>query len=88
LLGGLLFGIATFRAGILPRWAGVLLAVAVLLPLIGSGLFPHPLDRICAVPMGLAMAWLGYALWSELREHASEPAPVSGSLQLGQTSAK
>ena len=26
ILGGLLFGIATFRAAILPRWAGVLLA--------------------------------------------------------------
>ena len=26
ILGGLLFGIATFRAGILPRWAGALLA--------------------------------------------------------------
>src|SRR5262249_48063222 len=28
MLGGLLFGIATFRAGILPRWAAGLLAVA------------------------------------------------------------
>ncbi len=27
MLGGLLFGIATFRAGILPRWAGALLVV-------------------------------------------------------------
>ena len=27
MLGGLLFGIATFRARILPRWAGCLLAV-------------------------------------------------------------
>ena len=31
MLGGLLFGIATFRAGILPRWAGVLLAVGTAL---------------------------------------------------------
>lgn len=27
MFGGLLFGIATFRAGILSRWAGVLLAL-------------------------------------------------------------
>jgi hypothetical protein len=27
MLGGVLFGIATFRAGILPRWAGGLLAI-------------------------------------------------------------
>jgi len=75
LLGGLLFGIATFRAGILPRWAGGLLAFGVVLPLLTSSLLPHPLDRILAVPMGLALAWLGYALWSERRTHASEPIP-------------
>ena len=33
LLGGLLFGIATFRAGILPRWAAGLLAVGAVAPL-------------------------------------------------------
>ena len=31
ILGGLLFGIATFRAGILPRWAGALLALSTVL---------------------------------------------------------
>ena len=71
LLGGLLFGIATFRAGVLPRWAGGLLAFGVLLPILTSSLLPHPLDRILAVPMGLALAWLGYALWSERREIVS-----------------
>jgi hypothetical protein len=75
-LGGLLFGLATFRAGILPRWAAGLLAIAAVSPLLLASLFPHPLDRILAVPMGLALAWLGYALWSERREHASDP--VSG----------
>jgi hypothetical protein len=65
LLGGLLFGIATLRAGILPRWAAGLLAVGIVLPLLGSSLVPHPFDRIFAAPVGLALAWLGYALWSE-----------------------
>jgi hypothetical protein len=88
MLGGLLFGIATFRAGVLPRWAGALLAAGVVLPLLTSGLIPHPLDRILAVPVGLAIAWMGYALWSERRENASQSSPVSGNLQLGQTGAK
>ena len=71
-LGGLLFGIATFRAGILPRWAGGLLAVtAALTPL--AALLPHDIQRLAAMPMGLALAWLGYALWSERREQAAEP---------------
>ena len=70
-LGGLLFGIATFRAGILPRWAGGLLALGALLPLLLSSLVHHPFDRLFAVPVGFALAWMGYALWSERREQAS-----------------
>ena len=86
-LGGLLFGIATLHAGILPRWAGGLLAIAAV-SVLAAALLPHPLDRILAVPMGLALAWLGYALWSELREQAAESVPGKGSLQLRQTGAK
>ncbi|HLF75143.1 MAG TPA: hypothetical protein VI524_12395 [Anaerolineales bacterium] len=77
-LGGLLFGIATLRAGILPRWAGGLLAIGAVSVLAGS-LLSHPLDRILAVPVGLALAWLGYALWSERREQAAQPVPGRGS---------
>jgi hypothetical protein len=84
-LGGLLFGIATLRAGILPRWAANLLAFATVSPLLLASLLPHPLDRILAVPMGLALAWLGYALWSERREQASQPLPGSAKPQLHQT---
>ena len=68
LLGGLLFGVATFRAAVLPRWAGGLLAVGTVLPLLGSSFGAHPFDRLFAVPVGLAVAWLGYALWTERRE--------------------
>ena len=87
-LGGLLFGIATFRAGILSRWAAGLLAVtAVLTPL--AALFPHNIQRFAAVPVGLAVAWLGYALWSERRTQASaEPVPGEGSPLLRQTAAE
>lgn len=72
-LGGLLFGIATLRARILPRWAAVLLMVAAVAPPLLSGLLPHPLDRVLAVPMGIALVWLGYALWSERRAPTVEP---------------
>lgn len=71
MLGGLLLGIATFRAGILPRWASALLAItAALTPT--AALLPHHIQRLAAVPMGLALVWLGYALWSEWREQVSE----------------
>ena len=64
IFGGLLFGIATFRAGILPRWAGALLAISTVLAPIGA-LLPNASQPRLAIPVGIALAWLGYALWSE-----------------------
>jgi len=64
ILGGLLFGIATFRAAILPRWAGALLALSTVLAPIGV-LLPNASQPKIAIPQGFALAWLGYALWSE-----------------------
>lgn len=86
--GGLLLGIATFRAGILSRWAAALLAFGIVLPLLGSALVPHPFDRIFAVPVGFALAWLGYALWTERRTPATEPALGTPNAQLRQAVAK
>jgi hypothetical protein len=79
MLGGLLFGIATFRAHILPRWAAGLLAVAGPLGPVAVGLLPHALERYVGEPLGIALAWLGYALFSERREQASDPVGGSGS---------
>jgi hypothetical protein len=73
MLGGLLFGIATFRAGVLPRWAAGLLAVSGPLAMLMVTLLPHQFERFAAMPMGLAVAWLGYALWAERREKVAEP---------------
>ena len=87
ILGGLLFGIATLRAGILPRWpAGLLAVAAVLTPL--AALLPHDIQRLAGIPVGLALAWLGYALWSERRAQAAEPVLDSGSPQLRRTAAE
>ncbi|WP_246067057.1 hypothetical protein [Paenibacillus koleovorans] len=70
LLGGLMLGIATFRAGILSRGASGLLALGTILPLLLSSLVHHPYDRLLAVPVGVSLAWLGYSLWTERRENA------------------
>lgn len=87
MIGGLLFGIATYRAGILPRGAAGLLAVtAAVTP--AAALLPHDIQRYVGIPVGLAVAWLGYALWIERRVRVSEPVVESESLQLRQTVAK
>ena len=86
IFGGLLFGFATFRAGILPRWPAGLLAVGAALSPVAA-LLPQEYKALVAVPVGLALAWLGYALWSEPREQASEPVPSRTSPQLRPTAA-
>jgi hypothetical protein len=87
LLGGLVFGVATLRAGILSRWAaGVFTGGIGLAP--ATALLPHELAPLVAVPIGLGLVWLGYALWSERREHAASPVRGQGSPQLRPTAAE
>jgi hypothetical protein len=87
MLGGLLFGIATFRAGVLPRLpAGLLAVAATLTPL--AALLPHAQQRYAAVPVALAIAWLGYALWSERRASAAQAAPATVGARLRTAAAK
>ncbi len=85
-LGGLLLGIATLRAGILPRWAGALLATAAL-SVLAAPLLGHPLDRLLAVPMGLALTSLGFALWSGRRANVPGALPTTASPARSQTGA-
>lgn len=70
LLGGLLFGVATFRAGVFPRWAGALLAVGTLFAPVAA-LLPNASQPKVAIPTGLALAWMGYALMTGSQAHAT-----------------
>lgn len=62
LVGGILLGVATVRAGVLPKIPSIVLAVAALATP-AAALLPHELQRYAAIPMGLAFVWLGFALW-------------------------
>jgi hypothetical protein len=87
MLGGLLFGLATLRAGILPRVpAGLLAIAATLTPL--AGLLPHAEQRYAAIPVALALAWLGYTLWSERPTSVCQVAPATVGAQLRPAAAK
>jgi hypothetical protein len=76
ILGGLCFGIATFRAGILPRGAAVLLALGTALAPVAA-LLPLASQPKVAIPTGIALAWMGYALMTEQR---AVTAPVADEL--------
>ena len=75
-LGVILFGAATMRAGVYPRWAGLLLIVGALLQMAeGSPIDETVLHLILTtgrVLFGLGLAWMGYALWSEKRQEAEQ----------------
>jgi hypothetical protein len=75
ILGALLFGIATVRAGILSRWAAGLFGVGALFSP-AFALIPPALGSLAAVPVGLGLAWLGYSLWSERREPGAQRVPA------------
>jgi hypothetical protein len=74
MIGGVLLGIATFRARVLPRWAGALLAMgALLVPF--AAVLPPVHEAKVTLPGGLALVWLGYSLWAEKRQRVVKPVP-------------
>lgn len=72
-IGGLLFGIALYRAGTLARWACALFAVGTLSALALAAL-PESFSRPFAVPVGIALIGLGLSLNQRSRHNQIEPA--------------
>jgi hypothetical protein len=75
LAGGLLFGIALFRAQVLARWATVLLAVGGVITILLS-VMPDAFYRLLAFPNGIALIGLGYSLWTTTRTAPAHTAPA------------
>lgn len=70
-LGWLLFGLVSLRAGILPRWAVLLAMVGPVFWLLGEmGLSLPLLVSVFAI----GVTWLGFALWREKGKALAEPA--------------
>ena len=75
ILGYILFGIATMRAGVLPRWSGLLLIIGSAMFMISEAVplnvsLSHLIVTIGDVIFGAGFVWMGFALWSEKREPA------------------
>lgn len=70
LAGGLVFGIALFRANVLARWASALLAVGGVVT-IALSIMPDAFYRLLALPNGIAMVALGYSLWRTTRPNVA-----------------
>ena len=76
LAGGLIFGIALFRANILSRWAAALLAVGAVATL-AIPLVPQVNFRLFAIPTGVALIGLGHSLWRDQRTPVAQTVPSS-----------
>ena len=66
LVGGLVFGIALHRAGVLARWATALLALGGLASA-ALAVLPDAFYRLIALPNGIALIALGVSLWQSQR---------------------
>jgi hypothetical protein len=79
LLGGLVFGIALYRARVLARWASALLAVGGVVS-VALTVMPDAFYRFLAFPNGIAMIALGYSLWrvTSRTETTTQPAVADG----------
>ncbi len=80
LSGGLLFGIALFRTGVLARWAAALLAASTL-GTAALAVLPEAFDRPMAVPEGIALIGLGVSLWRTQRRAATATGAPAGSIK-------
>ncbi len=67
LVGFVAYGVATVRAGVLPLWYGLALALSVPISL--------PLAAYGTMLFGLVMGVLGYALWSRKDAATGRPSP-------------
>ena len=76
--GGLIFGVALFRARVLARWASALLAVASILT-VTLAVLPDAFYRFLAFPNSIAMIGLGHSLWLAARTETTTPADTAGS---------
>jgi hypothetical protein len=79
IIGGVVFGIALVRAGVLARWAAVLMVVGAVAT-VATFQLPELTQRLFAVPAGVALIGLGYSLWRDQRTPKSLAGPVGSTL--------
>ena len=79
IVGGVVFGIALFRAGVLARWAAVLMSVGAVAT-VATFQLPELTQRLFAVPAGVALIGLGCSLWRDQRTTTTGQHPVGSRL--------
>lgn len=63
-LGCALVGFATMRARVLPRLGAAVFGFGLPVAVVVVSLLPGDLHRLGAIPIGIGLAWLGWAVWT------------------------
>ena len=71
IFGGLIFGVALWRAGVVARWASALLAVATV-STAALAVLPESFNRPMAIPTGVALIALGWSSWNTRQGPSTE----------------
>jgi len=79
--GGVVFGVALYRARIVARWAGLLLAIGPVASLV-TAVLPDSVFRTATFPTAIALMGLGYWMWAEKHIVIPEPAPIVSASEL------
>lgn len=72
--GVLLFGVASLRARVFPRWSAVLVLGGAVLGLVWA--FVGVIPDIGQLFISLGLAWMGYAVWSHKQTTVESPASM------------
>ena len=76
-VGNILLGIAIMRAGVVPRWAGLLIIIGYVFLVFGIGLPALAIfSPVGIVLSGLGYAWSGYSIWVAMGVVTSQPRPA------------
>jgi len=76
-VGNILLGIAIIRAGVLPRWAGLLIIIGYVFLAFGIGLPALAIiSPVGIVLSGLGYAWCGYRIWAAMGAVAPQARPA------------
>jgi hypothetical protein len=78
-LAGSAFGVAVVRAGVLPRWTGVLLLIGLILVALASPL-PGAAETLCAGVRDLAFAGMGLSLLTRPYDPPARPTREASSM--------
>jgi hypothetical protein len=75
-VGVILFGVATFRAAVFPKWAAVLYIIGFLPQAVALSI-PAIVVSIGEVVGSIGIIWLSYALWAQQGELVEQSSPAT-----------